>query len=205
MELDLGRKLNSVQEEFTYTAFPHGTGLVVREHQEDWILEAMNYSLVPYWSKERKPKFASYNARVEGIESKPTWRGPFCRRRCVVPISHFTESSYSGPLRGHILDFQNAGSSVLWAAGVWDEWVDPSSGEILRSFAIITRKPYAYVEENGHDRSPLFLSLARIPRWLDSQEKEAQALLSLLEQETFTPQIVARINRPMKAGWEKRQ
>lgn len=38
--------------------------------------ERARWSLVPSWSKELKVKFATHNAKAEGILEKNTWRKP---------------------------------------------------------------------------------------------------------------------------------
>jgi putative SOS response-associated peptidase YedK len=35
--------------------------------------------------------FANINAKAEGIETKPAFREPFQRRRCLVPVNGFYE------------------------------------------------------------------------------------------------------------------
>jgi len=52
---------------------------------------ALRWGLLPFWSKTSKTKFALINARAEGIEKKPSFRGPFKYRRCIIPASGFYE------------------------------------------------------------------------------------------------------------------
>ncbi|MEK7690911.1 MAG: SOS response-associated peptidase family protein, partial [Bdellovibrionota bacterium] len=54
-------------------------------------LKLMQFSLLPSWSKEKKVKFATHNARLDGVDTKPTWRKVFRERRCVVPMTDFVE------------------------------------------------------------------------------------------------------------------
>jgi putative SOS response-associated peptidase YedK len=83
--------------------YPHTPAPVIVEGQDSRQIRAMNYSLVPSWSRTRKPKFATYNARVEEVLNKPSWEKPFESRHCLVSIREF----YDG---------------VLTAAGIWDTW-----------------------------------------------------------------------------------
>ena len=51
----------------------------------------LRWGLVPSWSKESKTKHLLINARAEGVETKPSFRGPVRHRRCIVTASGFYE------------------------------------------------------------------------------------------------------------------
>jgi putative SOS response-associated peptidase YedK len=53
-------------------------------------------------------------------------------------------------------------------AGVWENWKDPSSGEWLRTFGIITTDPNEPVAEI-HNRMPVILALEAYERWLGEE------------------------------------
>ena len=54
-------------------------------------LDLMRWGLVPSWAKE-VGKFATHNARSDGCESKPLYRGAWkAGRRCIIPASSFFE------------------------------------------------------------------------------------------------------------------
>jgi len=75
---------------------PQRTGIVAiqlpRQSPSATELRPMRFSLLPSWSKEPKVKFATYNARVESILEKATWRTPFSRNHCLVPMTGFFEA-----------------------------------------------------------------------------------------------------------------
>jgi putative SOS response-associated peptidase YedK len=52
-------------------------------------------------------------------------------------------------------------------AGIWDEWVNTSTGEVIKSFAIITTAANAVLRKLGHHRSPLILEKENERKWLD--------------------------------------
>lgn len=83
--------------------FPHQNApVIVRDGKEDTRLVGMQFSLVPSWSKEPKPAFATHNARLETVTCKPTWKIPFKKNHCVVPMTGFYESVYEGPYAGNV-------------------------------------------------------------------------------------------------------
>jgi len=173
--------------------------IVLRDHALTSI--QMKFSLLPRWSKESKVKFATHNARLESIIEKPTWRDSFKKRHCVVPMTSFIEPIYEGSEAGHMVSFHKPDMNWLMAAGIWDEWTNKDTGEVIESFSIITTTPLAFVESSGHDRSPLFLSAKSAEEWL----KAASGDVDWLSAQSEKPDIVLTRFRPMKPGWEKRR
>ena len=70
-----------------YNIAPTQNILAIRTSSEtglpEWAL--LHWGLVPSWSKESKTKHLLINARAEGIEAKPSFRGPVRHHRCIVP------------------------------------------------------------------------------------------------------------------------
>lgn len=46
---------------------PHSEAPVILSRDEKYILDLFNFSLIPVWSKECKPKFATHNTRIETL------------------------------------------------------------------------------------------------------------------------------------------
>jgi len=63
-------------------------------------------------------------------------------------------------------------------AGLWEEWVEPGSGEILETCTIITTEPNKLVAQ-VHPRMPAMLLPENEAAWLDPDNKAAD-VLSLL-------------------------
>jgi putative SOS response-associated peptidase YedK len=165
----------------------------------------MKFSLVPSWSKEPKVKFATHNARLESIIEKPTWRTVFGRKPCLVILTDFIEPIYEGSFAGHMVAFSPKSGQLIYAAGVWDEWVNKTSGEVLQSFAIITHDPPPFVASIGHDRSPIFLDEDHGHEWLVSAGTPQEELKEFLIFNAHVPDLQAESHRPMRPGWEKRK
>ena len=189
---------------------PHQRAMVLVRREERTELRSMNFSLVPRWSKERRPKFATHNARLESVAEKPTWKDAFQKRPCVVPLTEFYEPIYEGDWAGHMVAFSRAESQILLAAGLWEEWIDKSNGEVLPSFAILTTDPQPSVKKIGHDRSPVFLSVEKARLWLalgDSAEshqlKPDERIAHLKANEEFY-EFEVRSQRIMKSAKSQR-
>lgn len=176
---------------------PHSRAPVVVADQ----IRLMKFSLLPSWSKEPKVKFATHNARLETIADKPTWKRPFLKNHCVVPMSSFIEPIYEGPLAGNMVSFD--AEELLCAAGVYDTWVNKETGEVVESFAIITSEPCDFVRDVGHDRQPVFLKREDAVRWT-SLAGDVDTFQNFLKEKAIVPRLSTHIERPLKAGWQKR-
>lgn len=149
--------------------FPHTPAPVILQKEDKPQVQLMNYSLIPNWSKERKPKFATYNARIEEVLAKPSWRDPFKSKHCLVPIKEFYESAYKGRFAGHKIAIKAHNLDLLTAAGIYDEWYDQKTGEIVQSFTILTTEPTQDILDAGHDRSPIFLQEGATQEWISGK------------------------------------
>ncbi|MFN7095540.1 MAG: SOS response-associated peptidase, partial [Burkholderiales bacterium] len=174
--LRLNPQLAVAQQIFPYNYAP----VIKPQEAELHILTSMRFCLVPAWSKVEKPKFATYNARLDRINlankleyiyEAPTWRNSFRDKRCIVPLSSFIEacSGEYGSHRGNIVRFHEVNYQVLFAAGIYDKWTNPTSGEIINSFAITTDEPTDYIKQIGHDRMPVFLHPRDFKLWFDTK------------------------------------
>lgn len=106
------------------------------------------------------------NARAETVATLPTYRDAWrAGRRCLVPALWYQEPNWE------------TGKNIWWQltrrdgmpwmlAGLWNEWVDPETGEVVPSFTMIT------VNCDGH---PLLSRLHRPDPRLpdDKQDKRA--------------------------------
>lgn len=171
--------------------YPHALAPVIVQADEKAELKLMSYSLVPHWSKVRKPKFATYNARIEDIEAKPSWRKPFKEKHCLVPMRFFLESCHMGDFAGHMIKISASGPMA--AAGIFDEWLSPETGEIVESFAIITTEPPADILKAGHDRSPVFLPESAQAIWLQKLKNPKEFLLKNLIHQPYQFEIESKL------------
>lgn len=155
--------------------------VLLKDQQGQTHIKPMSFSLVPHWSKEPKVKFATHNARIETVAEKPTWRKSFLEKRCLVPMTGFIEPIYEGDFAGFMVDFHRQDQKTLYAAGIWDEWTNKETGEVLESFAILTGAPSPFVASTGHDREPLFLHDTQLENWIDPMPQKKELLLKLIE------------------------
>src|SRR5438552_3602 len=85
--------------------------------------------------------------------------------------------------------------SPFGITGIWENWKEPSSGEWLRTFAIITIPPSELVGQI-HDRMPAILRPADYDRWL-GDEPDPRDLLEAFPAELMRMwPISTRVNKP---------
>lgn len=143
-------------------------------------LQLFQFGLTPFWAKKRMYFF---NARAEGdhnkendpgytgakgIISKPSFRKSIRERRCLVVADAFIEGTTKEKLDKPFLVHLPKGKRPFAFAGIWDEWADPETGEVVRSFAVITAAATPLLQKLPHHRSPVILTPALERRWLES-------------------------------------
>ena len=181
--------LNQVFEELVGHPFPGETNHNTAPTETAWIIRhdapaseeleavAATWWLTPYWSKTPKPKYATFNARAETIPSASSFREPFQRRRCLVPVCGYYEWQKEG--RRRIPYYVRPRTSGLLLAGVWDRWRSRDRTETITSFAIVTTAVTNRLEFL-HDRQPVMLSKDGARQWM-SRDAQASDLGALLE------------------------
>jgi putative SOS response-associated peptidase YedK len=154
-------------------------------------LDIMRWGLVPFWAKDIKIGYSTFNAKAEGIEGKPTFREAFRQRRCLVPFDSFYEWKKAGKARTPYA-IARADRHLLALAGLWEAWRSPvgdkAGGETLRSFTIITTAANALLAPL-HERMPVILDPADWPLWLGESEAGPAELKALLR--PCPPEILA--------------
>jgi putative SOS response-associated peptidase YedK len=159
----------------------------------------LHWGLVPFWSKTATTKFPLINARAEGIEKKPSFRGPFKHRRCLIPARGFYEwQLVEGRKQPYFL--RPVDDSVFLLAGIWDHW-QGDDGTVIVSCAIITTEANAQIRPI-HERMPVILSEENLSAWLDPGTHQ-QTLLALLAPYaaplTIHP-VSSKVNNPRHNG-----
>lgn len=191
-----------IPEDFTFNKriAPHTLAPVITSEG----MKLMKFSLLPNWSKEPKVKFATHNARIETLSEKATWKVPFQKFHCLVPITNFIEPIYINEHAGHMVAFSDHQSEILTAAGLYDSWVNKETGEVIDSFTIITTEPPPFIASIGHDRCPLFLKESAFKDWLSPTSTDPVFLKKFLIENQKTIDFKVEKDRAMRPGWEKR-
>jgi putative SOS response-associated peptidase YedK len=167
-----------------YNVAPKQRIPVIRRRDEGgYELVELQWGLIPFWAKDRAMQYNTINAKVERVQSAPSYREPFKKRRCLIPASGFYEWQPAGA-RKQPWYISAADGEGLAFAGLWDRWHDRESDEAIESCTIIVG-PANELMSNIHDRQPCIIPPEHYHDWLDP-EAPAPFLLSLLQ--AFPPE-----------------
>ena len=145
------------------------------------ILSDLKWGLVPSWAKDPAIGNRMINARAETLAEKPSFRDAFKKRRCIVPASGFYEWDKKGKGAGakQPFYFYLKEREVFGFAGLYEEWLDRETGEVLETCTIITTEANEVLEP-VHDRMPVILKAKDYEQWLDANETDTERLVNLL-------------------------
>jgi putative SOS response-associated peptidase YedK len=162
-----------------YNLAPTDPAAIVVQRGQRRGLTDYRWGLVPHWANGLTGGARAINARAETISSSPTFRDSFARHRCLVPADGFYEWRREGGRRRPFL-IRRPDRLPLALAGLWAGWPDPESGEVRRTFSIVTTRANPVVAQL-HDRMPVALPPASWARWLDPGLQDPEELQVLLE------------------------
>jgi putative SOS response-associated peptidase YedK len=152
---------------------------VVFEPETERIVSQLKWGLVPSWSKDASTSKGLINARAETLTEKPSFRDAFKSHRCIIPASGFYEWQKKGTGAKQPFYFYLKEKEVFGFAGLWEEWLDRQTGEVLETCTIITTEANEVLKP-VHDRMPVILKPEIYEQWLDSKEKNTDKLQKLL-------------------------
>ncbi|MGL4410434.1 MAG: SOS response-associated peptidase [Zoogloea sp.] len=152
--------------EARYNLSPSAQVPVIRQSPEgERVAHALRWGLLPHWSKDPALGQKLNNARADTLLDRASFRGAYQRRRCIVPMSGFYEWQAIPGARKQPWFIQSGDGQPLGVAGLWESWVEPGSGEVQRSFCVITTEPNR-VMQPIHDRMPVILPPGVWSAWL---------------------------------------
>src|SRR5437868_6563105 len=143
-------------------------------------LDLFRWGLVPWWAKDIKIGARCINAMAETVATKPAFRDAFKRgQRCIVPVDGFYEwqKRPAGPKQPFAI--AAADGRPLAMAGLWERWKEPTAGETIQTFTIVTGPPNELVAPI-HNRMPVILPPEAWRRWLGEEVVDSDELLALL-------------------------
>jgi len=148
------------------------------EENHDRVAEMFRWGLVPFWAKDLKIGQRLTNARSETLKEKPSFRGAYKYRRCLIPSSGFYEwKTVRGKKQPYHIRLKDHAPMAM--AGLWEVWTHPEGSEI-RTATIITTKANEMMAPL-HDRMPVLLDSGDFDRWLDPGHRDGKALDPLLK------------------------
>jgi putative SOS response-associated peptidase YedK len=143
-------------------------------------IKLLKWGLIPAWTKNIEEanviRYKTFNARAESIVTKPSFSSSFSSKRCVIPVKGFYEWQHIGKekIPWYIYHAEN---EILSIAGLYEDWVESSTGEVFSTFTIVTTVAndlMAKIHNSGR-RMPVILSKSDVTRWIDISTSQTDA------------------------------
>ncbi|HNK63572.1 MAG TPA: SOS response-associated peptidase [Anaerolineales bacterium] len=137
------------------------------------------WGLIPSWSKDPTIANKLINARGETLAEKPSFRGGFKYKRCMILADGFYEWKTNAGEKNKTPYFIHMKDRNPFAlAGLWDEWHSPD-GASVRTCTIITTEPNELMS-TLHNRMPVILDPKDYAQWLDPAPQPPDRLQHLI-------------------------
>jgi putative SOS response-associated peptidase YedK len=150
---------------------------MVRTTDASRELAMVRWSLIPSWHKPGEKFQFLTNARSETVATKPSFRSPFKKKRCIIPATGFYEWRTEGKTKYPF--FIRLKRGLMPFAGLWERWESPDGP--VESAAIITIDANEMMSQL-HDRMPCILTPDQFARWLDPKTQDPADLQPMLQQ-----------------------
>lgn len=165
-----------------YNVSPLQTMPVIIESDHAMHLASMRWGFIPSWAKNETMASGMINARAETVADKPSFKRAFKQRRCIIPMNGFYEWASSAKGKKQPVYCTSSHDELMYAAGIWEHWVDEAQKISLDTYAIIT-VPANDTMKRFHERMPAFLQKDVIKSWLFDAEIAPKLLKTLPNEE----------------------
>jgi putative SOS response-associated peptidase YedK len=156
------------------------------------------HSLVPWFAKTPRLSYSTNNARFEEITTKASFKNSWAHgKRCIIPAVSFDEPNWESG-KNIWWRFLRADGAPWGLAGLWNTWIDKSTGEVVESYTMLTlnadrhplmnrmHKPDPKLGPDQQDkRSVVPIELNDVDTWLAGSQEAAAALVKLAPVEVF--------------------
>ena len=134
-------------------------------------VQLFNWGLIPNWSIDEDIRKFTLNAKIETLAQKPSFKNVI-NNRCLILSTGFFEwqwrDSKGKNKRKYLITRPE--ESLFTFAGLWSEWVNPETGEVKKTYSIITTEANELMSEihNSKKRMPVIVPKNREFDWLNA-------------------------------------
>lgn len=170
-----------------HDVFPTYPGMIIlKSHNtQRTAIGPARFGLIPAWAKDDDFGRKTYNARIETVSEKPSYKHAWSKRHYALALADaFYEPCYESgkAVRTKIMQ---ANHEPMAIASIWDTWTEPDTGELIVSFSMLT------IDANKHPvmrrchkpedekRTVVPLRSDLFERWLNATPDTARDLLNL--------------------------
>ncbi len=154
--------------------------------------EVGQWGMIPASSKTRRPTtsagapMSTNNARRETMATSwtfgPSWRNG---RRCIIPARLWIEPYWGDMSKSIRWAIRRADGQPAGLAGLYAEWTDPATGELVPNYTMITQNADAHPllslmhRPSKEMRAVVLLEREDWDAWLHGTPEQAEALIKL--------------------------
>ena len=138
----------------------------------------------------------TYNAKSETIFEVRSFKEAIHDKRCLIPVSCFFEFREVFKKKfPYLIKMRN--NDIFFMAGIWDEWTDKATGEISKTYSIVTTEPNAMMAEihNVKQRQPLILDDDDARKWIEPglNEEEIKSLFKIYPENELVAYTISKL------------
>jgi putative SOS response-associated peptidase YedK len=183
---------------FHINAF-HFPKISVLQQENPLCLKEAFWGLIPSFIKTINEANAfrlnTINARSESLFEKPSYKHQILGKKCVVIADGFFEWQQNNQQKKpYYISAKN--NELLLFAGVYNEWLNPETGELIPTCSIITKEADLLMStiHNSKKRMPALLNENEYKVWLNTEDKQTIRHLLQVKEEHHLHAIPVKIN-----------
>lgn len=143
---------------------------------------SMRYRVRPRGSdKEIPSKYNVFNARLDMLGKRRTWKAIFGKNHGIFAFTQFYEWVEDKQGKKKLITFSPTARELMWAPCIFDRWQSADGKVAFSSFALLTDEPPPEIAAQGHDRCPIFLAESALDNWLQPEKFTPEQLYELLQ------------------------
>lgn len=155
--------------------------ILLESHKEPGsrLLTSARWALTPPWSTTLQTRMPLFNARIETVLDKPSFKASAKNRRCVIPATGYYEwTGDKGSRVPHYIHLPDEPGQEILFAGLHSWWREPGAGDGTGwhlTTTMLTMDSYGPMQ-TIHPRIPVFMSDDMLADWLDPTSESVPEL-----------------------------
>ncbi len=178
----------SLTPKYRISAFDKKAKLLTIMSDSPQKADFYHWGLIPYWIRTQEEaeniRKKTVNARAETVFIKPSYKRAILSKRALIIADGFFEwHNENGEKIPYYIKFRDG--RLFAIAGIWDEWINPATKELIKTVSILTYKANSLLEKvhNTKKRMPLILPEDKERKWLIKKlgEEEIKEFFKIYE------------------------
>jgi putative SOS response-associated peptidase YedK len=168
-KVELNKDLDISGELFNGFTFPKTPVISSKKKNK---IELFQWGLIPNWSKDKSIQQYTLNAKIETLDEKPSFKNSI-QQRCLILADGFMEWQWLDKKGKTKQQFHISlpNKDAFTFAGIWSEWLDDKTGEIISTYSMVTTEANKLMSEihNTKKRMPIILTPQNEQDWLNGK------------------------------------